>query len=246
MAKVTFSARKDPLLRPRRAAKEPSPARHPAPAEEQVDAVTGFPAGPPASKASRAARGRNDRAVEEPAGVIAVPPRHDAPARSRRSAATDDENVTPSALTEGTPRAERPRHAGRRVQTSISLPPETWDALDELGQEAGVSAGELLTSILTVGIPDTPQAALSVLEQLLVSVAPDEGPQEERNYRLPLELRAKLDELAGALGARPRLPRSLLIRAILAIHSPTNGEHARELITTRRVDAMRAALGTSA
>ena len=132
------------------------------------------------------------------------------------------------------------------MQTSISLPPEAWDALDDLGQEAGVSGGELLTSILNAGIPDTPQAALGALEQLLVSIPSDEGPHEERNYRLPLELRTKLDEFSKALGSGPRMQRSLLIRAILALHLPKSGEHARDLITTRRLDAVRAALATSA
>jgi hypothetical protein len=38
----------------------------------------------------------------------------------------------------------------------------------------------------------------------------------------------------------------MLIRALLAVHLPANGEQARELITTRRLDAMRAALDASA
>jgi predicted DNA-binding protein len=244
MAKVTFSARKDPLLRPRRASTQPSHARRDADAEKPVDGDNTSTAKPPVAKSARVRRG-GDRAVEGPVGVIAVSPEEPVAQRKRRSGTpSTDRSKAPEVGEEGTSGIRRSRHAVRRVQTSVSLPPETWDVLDELGQEAGVAAVELLTGILTAGIPDTPESALSALEQLLVTIRPDDGPHEERNYRLPLELRTKLDELSKALGAGPRKQRSLLIRAILASQMPKSGEHARELITTRRLDAMRAALTT--
>jgi predicted DNA-binding protein len=237
MTKVTFSARKDPLLRPRRPADEPSQTRPAALAEQSGPAqpeTAGDPSGP-----------MNDRAVEGPAGVIAVSPERPKRQRSRARSTPAKRTKTSAGSTDATPRAARPRDVTRRVQTSVSLPPETWDTLDELGEQAGVSAGELLTAVLNAHIPDTPQAALSALEQLLISISPDEGPHEERNYRLPRELRTRLDELSKALGAA-RMQRSMLVRAILAFHLPANGEQAHELITTRRLDAMRAALATSA
>lgn len=238
MAKVAFSARKDPLLRSRRGpADGPSPPRGAAPAEPPITDQ-------PETAAGGSPESTNDQAVEGPAGVVAV-----APARPRRrrsgAAPVNDEDTEPRPTT-AAPRAARSRDIARRVQTSISLPPDIWDALDERGQQAGVSVGELLTAVLAAQIPDTPQAMLSTLEQLLVSIPSDEGPHEERNYRLPRELRTKLDELARALGAGPRMQRSMLIRAILAVHLPPNGEQARELITMRRLDAMRAALAASA
>ncbi len=119
----------------------------------------------------------------------------------------------------------------------MSLPPTTWDTLDDLGQAAGASTGELLVAILTTAIPDSPTAALDAIERLLVS-APDEGLREERNYRLPLDLRGQLDALTKALG--PGMQRSLLVRALLAAHTPQDGEDARKLITARRIEAMRA------
>ena len=128
----------------------------------------------------------------------------------------------------------------------MSLPPDVWDALDELGQAAGVSAGELLTVVLEDAVPKTPAGALTALEQLLRTIAPDEGPQEERNYRIPLTLRAELDALTDALGSGARVKRSLLIRALLASNTPAEPDDVRELITARRIDSMRAALHAGA
>ena len=139
-------------------------------------------------------------------------------------------------------RPGRPRTAGRRVQTSISLPPETWDTLDGLGEGAGVSTGELLAAILNGAMPDSPQDALVALEQLLEGIRANDGPHEVRNHRLALELRAQLDALVKALGAGPRMHRSLLIRALLATRTPPDSNAARELITARRIDAMRSAV----
>lgn len=238
MAKVAFSARKDPLLRSRRGpADEPSPPRRAAPAESPITDQ-------PEAGAGGTSQSMKAQAVEGPAGVVAVGPAR--PRRRRSGTAPVNDDATTSGPTTAAPRTARSRDVARRVQTSISLPPDIWDALDELGQQAGVSVGELLTAVLAAQIPDTPQAMLSTLEQLLVSIPSDEGPHEECNYRLPRELRTKLDELARALGAGPRMQRSMLIRAILAIHLPPNGEQARELITMRRLDAMRAALAASA
>jgi hypothetical protein len=234
MPKVAFSARKDPLLRsPRGSAEEPGPPPRAAPAEPPITQ--------PESAAGVSSKSMN--AVEGPAGVVAVAPAR--PRRRRGGAAPVNDDAKTTEPTTAAPRAARSRDVARRVQTSISLPPDIWDALDELGQQAGVSVGELLTAVLAAQIPDTPQAMLSTLEQLLVSIPSDEGPHEERNYRLPRELRIKLDELARAL-AGPRMQRSMLMRAILAVHLPQDGEQARELITMRRLDAMRAALAASA
>ncbi|MBW3609154.1 MAG: hypothetical protein KY463_12520 [Actinobacteria bacterium] len=95
-------------------------------------------------------------------------------------------------------------------------------------------------------MPDSPASAFSAVEQLLLGDAPDNAGHEERNYRLPLQLRTNLDALASALGSRPRPQRSLLIHALVAAHAPANGDQARELITTQRIDALRAAMRESA
>ena len=225
MGKVTFSARKDPLLPPRPTTSPPDDNRaDPRPVRARADAPT-------RTRARRTAPTRRTaRGVEEPAGVIAV----DAPRDTARDTARTPD--VPAV------RAARTRTAGRRVQTSISLPPDTWDTLDGLGEGAGVSAGELLSAILNDAMPDSPEDALAALEQLLAGIPANDGPHEERNYRLALDLRAQLDALVKALGAGPRMHRSLLIRALLATRTPPDSDAARELITARRIDAMRTAV----
>ena len=124
----------------------------------------------------------------------------------------------------------------------MSLPPDVWDGLDELGRAAGVSAGELLTVVLQDAVPETPAGALTAVEQLLGTIAADEGLQEERNYRLPLTLRAELDALSEALGSGARV-RSLLIRALLASNTPAAPDDAARAHhrAAHRLDARRAA-----
>lgn len=241
--KLTFSARKDPLLRPRKSTERQqdastTPDAPGAAAATKPPTSTPAPARKRTGSASRA-RPRSLAAVEEPAGVIAVATASSAEA-DRPTDAADDSRDTP------TPTArERSRHSARRVQTSMSFPPRTWDALDEVGETAGASAGELLIAILNDAIPETPADALAAVEQLLISSASaDDGPHEERNYRLPLDLRTRLDELTRALG--PQVQRSLLIRALLAAHAPQNADAARTLLTTQRIQAMRSAVSASA
>lgn len=240
--KLTFSARKDPLLRRPRAADEDDEGGSPA---DAMGATGGTkPSRPPARKrTARASRSPRPSlaAVEEPAGVIAVP------TESGRSARPDEAGRAPNdrGASDPSPSAEhreRSVRSARRVQTSMSFPPTTWDTLDELGEATSVSAGELLIAILSEAIPDTPAAALAAIEQLLISAAHDDGPHEERNYRLPIDLRTQLDALTKALG--PPVQRSLLIRALLAAHLPQSSDAARELITKHRIRVMRAAVGT--
>lgn len=244
MAKVQFSARKDPLLRGRRVASERTRAQPTEPAQGRVDAddaTVSRPAEPrPEDGGPTGARRPRANALEGPAGLGAVDSADVAAPQHGHSDAAAQRSVSAPEATSPQQRAERSRLVARRVQTSVSLPPDVWDTLDELGHGAGVSAGELLTTILTGAVPSNAEAAFAALEQLLISIGPDEGLQEERNYRLPLELRTRLDDLARALGPGPRLQRSLLIRAIVASHTPNSSEQARELITTRRIEAMRA------
>jgi hypothetical protein len=106
---------------------------------------------------------------------------------------------------------------------------------------AGSGVGKMLAAILTAALPDSPAAALAAVEALLVHRRPDDTPQEERNYRLALELRTELDALAQALGPG-RLQRSLLVCALLGAHAPADAEQARELLTAQRIDALRASV----
>jgi hypothetical protein len=134
--------------------------------------------------------------------------------------------------------------SGRRVQTSMSLPSELWSELERFADGAGSTAGELLNAVLRRGLPDSPEAALAVVERALERMPLDEGFLEERNYRLLLEVRSGLDRLSRmlAVGSRARAQRSLLIRGILIDHPLATPEEARELINGLRVQAMRESL----
>jgi len=259
--KVQFSAKKSPLLPARADDVDPEPdaIATPPPGDPQPDAARP-PAAPrggqaelPDVGAARAARAPgaeartaarpSGRQVEAPAGVVAVEPDPDPPPRRKRAAAkaragTRRSDPHPAA-------APQPaRSATRRVQTSISLLPTGWDGLDALARDAGVSVRDLLAAVLATAMPDTPAAALAMIEQLLKSTGPDDGLHEERSYRLPLDLRTRLDSTAKALGAGPR-QRSLLARAILARATPDGADEARALVTEVRLSAMRAALTAS-
>jgi hypothetical protein len=232
MAKVPFDARK--LLR------DPPAATPTADAARDELAVEAAPERARPARTTRPNAAASPAAVEAPAGVIAIAPPAVAPSegaerRVRRRA------PSPAAG----PRPTHARRVARRVQTSIALHPDAWGTLDELAADAGVSVGALLVAILTVSVPESADAALSAVEELLRTAGPDEVLHEERNYRLALDLRAQLDALAATLGSgRPQ--RSLLVRALVAAHTPTSAEQARELITTQRIDTMRASLRAAA
>jgi len=242
--KIQFSARKDPLLRTVSRSAGGSSGGTVGARNTAADAR------PPAAAAGageRSPSAAEPAAVEGPDGVIAVAPAQRARS-ARRPRGQEPPATSRTAHADVAPASPRDRHgrAARRVQTSMSLPPDVWDALDELGRAAGVSAGELLTVVLEDAVPKTPAGALTALEQLLRTIAPNEGPQEERNYRIPLTLRAELDALTDALGSGARVKRSLLIRALLASNTPAEPDDVRELITARRIDSMRTALHAGA
>ena len=246
MAKIEFSARKDRLLPASRgdsgAQAAPARARSTAATARRERSSTAT-----ASAGETSPGGEGPTAVESPAGVVAVAPtRRSRSARQPRAQAPRATSPDTHADASASGRRARPGRTARRVQTSMSLPPILWDSLDALGRAAGVSAGELLTVVLADAVPETPAGALTAVEQLLGTIAPDEGPQEERNYRIPLTLRAELDALTDALGGGARVKRSLLIRALLASNTPAEPDDVRELITARRIDSMRAALHAGA
>lgn len=226
MAKVNFSARKDPLLRPRRAPTVPPSAEDGARTPDTMQR--------PRNRRSRTTNAQppGTAGIEAPAGVIAVPV---GTTNSPKNPSDDGVATGQPAPPTGAPA----RLGARRVQTTIRLAPEMWDNLDELARGAGVSTGELMSTVVTEALPDSPDAALLAVEQLLTDSAPDDGLLEERNFRLSLALRQRLDALARALGSDRK--RSLLIRALLHTHTPADSRAARELVTTRRIDEMRVA-----
>jgi len=262
--KIQFSARKDPLLRPAQRPQDSATRESPAAAAgKAVEATTAAEGGGESAAdvaagttptgdvaASWAARahtappraGTNGRAVEEPAGVVAVEAPPTPARRAARAKPTAAAEMRPPESPETAPQATRRRGAARRVQTSISMQPARWDRLDKLAQDASAPTGELLSAILTSAVPNSAEDALAMIEQLLTTDAPDHGLHEERNFRLTLELREQLDTIAKTLDDGPRLQRSLVVRAIVAAATPTNADDARALLTAVRLNSMRAAM----
>ncbi len=244
MAKVSFSARKDPLLRPRRTPDTPDRTR-----EKTAEGRTEAGRSQPARSAARGPSSTRARALETLNGVAAVSATPTDPALASAPVKQPPAH-TPIADGAGQPdvrpAAARARRVARRVQTSFSLAPDVWETLDDLAEDAGAGTGQLLAAILHDALPETPAAALAAVERLLLETPEDDELHEERNYRLAHELRSRLDALAAKLGSSRRLQRSLLVRAVLAGHIPHNGQQVRELLTAQRLNAMRAAVADDA
>jgi hypothetical protein len=234
--KIQFTARKDPLLRDRDEARtRRRPAIDRAPAQPVELDVVEAPVVPATAVPAARDLGRS-QALEEPAGVIAVPGGRSAtgePAEKSRGEAAALPTRPPVAAV-----------SGRRVQTSVSLPSRVWRDLERTADAARVGSGELLNAVLRTGLPDGPESALGSLERLLRDLPADDELLEEHNFRLSVEVRETLDRFAKTLAPVPRArpPRSLLVRAILRDHAVTDPEQARQLINALRVQGMRDSL----
>ena len=242
--KIQFSARKDPLLR--RAARQLS--------ERQLRPIA--PAAPqpeldPTRSAAAAAR-----TGETSPSTASAPTAVEESGRGRRRRAHATSPICAQAASAGArgglarnarqtrPRAEGANGRGAQrgaCRRRCRCPRTCGTASTSSGEPPASQPASCSPSSSQDAVPETPAGALTAVEQLLGTIAADEGLQEERNYRLPLTLRAELDALSEALGSGARV-RSLLIRALLASHTPAAPEQLRELITARRIDSMRAAL----
>jgi hypothetical protein len=171
-----------------------------------------------------------------PAGVVAVEP---PPADQR-----------PLVLPE--PRHEHEPSGPRRpaaVQTSVLLPPSLWDHLARLTSESGglATPNRLLIDVLQARGPHDLQQAAEDLDQFLslpIEQSRVGDPWEERNVRLPIELRKRLDELRRKLTAAglSQATRAHLIAASLLLRGPSTGEQARALMAELRTEAFRRAI----
>jgi len=144
----------------------------------------------------------------------------------------------------------RPRP--RSVQTSVLLPPELWDRLASLANDLGGlhRANRVLTSVLEAHSPADIREAADDLDWFL-SLPPEESHVaklwEERNLRLPFELRMRLDDLRDRLTAAgiAEATRSHLIAAIALRRGPNNAEEAHALMTELRAAAIERATAES-
>lgn len=136
------------------------------------------------------------------------------------------------------------------VQTSLLLPVRLWDRLGALAREVGglATPSRLLIDILAGG-PESVQEAADELEGFLALPVEETAlgaPWEERNIRVPVELRRRLDEHRRTLidaGMR-HATRAHLVAATVLLRGPTTAEDARALMAERRAQAFRDALAT--
>ena len=131
---------------------------------------------------------------------------------------------------------------GQRVQTSIALDAEQAGLLEELARAAHVTVNALAVASLHAGLPTRGDDALNaIVDERVRRVGLT---RVERNLRIPLQLRTRMDELVAI--ARPRVPhvnRADLVNAALVRGLPTDAQQAAELVTdyTRRLEGAAAA-----
>jgi len=135
------------------------------------------------------------------------------------------------------------------VQTSILLPPSLWDQLARLASDCGglATPNRVLIDILEARGPRDLERAAGDLDRFLSLPADQTGvgdPWEERNVRLPIELRKRLDELRRRLttAGLTQATRAHLIAASVLLHAPSTGEETRALMAEQRADAFRRAV----
>ena len=135
------------------------------------------------------------------------------------------------------------------VQTSVLLPPFLWDRLADLASGAGslTTANRLLIAVLHGRGPRDLAQAADDLEAFLSLPAEQSRVGElweERNVRLPIELRTRFDGLTRDLAAAGvvHATRAHLVAATLLLRGPDTAEDARTLMAELRAQAFRRAL----
>jgi hypothetical protein len=186
----------------------------------------------------------------------------DSPVTSEPAVATAAEapSVTPvePPQTESPPPDPAPRRKGKpavgfqrpvSVQTSVLLPPSLWDQMARLASGLGglATPNRVLIDVLEARGPRDLEQAAEDLDRFLSLPVDQTGvgdPWEERNVRLPIELRKRLDELRRRLTAAglTEATRAHLIAASLVLRGPRSGEEAHAIVAERRTEALRRAV----
>ena len=129
------------------------------------------------------------------------------------------------------PLADTPFYGtGRPEQTSVAISPDLARQLAELKHATGASVVSLAVAAIHAGLPvDSKQAAREVVDERLRRL--DVGERVEHNFRLPADLRARVDELARrAHEQNPRSTRADLINAALRAGLPKQPSAAADLV----------------
>ena len=188
-----------------------------------------------------------DVADAAPASTSPTPPSAPTrPAPKARSSSTRRSGRHRSAG-ERRPAADAPGHepfygCGPRVQTSIALDADHARLLDELARAGHVTVNALAVAALQAGLPaHSPDALTAIVDERVRSVGHS---RVERNLRIPVQLRTRIDELVAAARDRvPRVKRADLVNAALGRGLPADAQQAATLVAdfTRRLEAAAAA-----
>ena len=179
-----------------------------------------------------------------------------------RRAAADVKPAPAAARAAGRPASQRPRKpaarakasaqrggqatpfygSGSRVQTSVALDADYARLLEELACAASVTLNALAVAALQAGLPQHSDAArAAIVEERVRRVGVT---RVERNLRLPMQLRARIDELTAAARVAasregtPRSNRADLVNAALSAGLPPDAQRAAELVAeySRRLE----------
>jgi Arc/MetJ-type ribon-helix-helix transcriptional regulator len=121
---------------------------------------------------------------------------------------------------------------GRPVQTSVSLDADCARLLEELARAAHVAVSALAVAAMQAGLPaHSDQARMAIVDER-VSRAGAVPARVERNFRLPEQLRTRVDELVAAAREHlPRVNRADLVNAALHRGLPTDAQQAADLVS---------------
>ena len=112
-------------------------------------------------------------------------------------------------------------------QTSVAVDPELLRPVESMRQELSVPAATLFSAIVQAGLPAEANAAA---DAVLLEQSDHPGRGREHNLRMPVGLKARLDELLKEVKVLVgRATRSDLINAALRTGMPDNVDQAREL-----------------
>jgi Arc/MetJ-type ribon-helix-helix transcriptional regulator len=121
---------------------------------------------------------------------------------------------------------------GRPLQTSVSLDADCARLVEELARAAHVAVSALVVAAMQAGLPAQSDEARMAIVDERVSRAGAVPARVERNFRLPEQLRARVDELVAAAREHlPRVNRADLVNAALRRGLPTDAQQAADLVS---------------
>jgi hypothetical protein len=174
------------------------------------------------------------------------------PSRPRAHAASSTTTRSPTRRKPSLPDSAA-RHAhdaqpfygcGPRIQTSIALDADYARLLEELARAAHATVNALAVAALQAGLPiHSDTARTAIVDERVRCVDLGEA-RVERNLRIPVQLRVRIDELVAATRDRvPRVNRADLVNAALGRGLPPDPQHAATLVTdyARRLESAAAA-----